>query len=269
MSKWLSKYFSVLKVTWIQTLEYKANAVVGLFAILSGILIEFMIWDRVFSASGKDTINGFSFMGLMSFIFISLIVGQLKSSWVTSFEMIDLIRTGGLNKYLIRPISFYTYHIMIFIGVNSLFFIVYFFLLLIFPFIMPGYLFQEIIQIVLFIPALAASIFISYSIYFFLVCLAFWFSEVKSIVLSYNLVNIFLAGQIIPLSFFPDKVRYFISLTPLSLLVDFPVRIATGMIESEGIKYGFMMVAIWSAILMIINKVIYSIGIRRYEGYGA
>ena len=27
-------------------------------------------------------------------------VGQLKSSWVTSFEMIECIRGGGLNKYL-------------------------------------------------------------------------------------------------------------------------------------------------------------------------
>ena len=229
MRRWVSKYYSVLKVTWIQTLEYKANAIVGLFAILSGILIEFMIWDRIFSSSGQEIINGFTFPGLMSFIFISLIVGQLKSSWVTSFEMIDLIRTGGLNKYLIRPISFYTYHIMIFIGVNSLFFIVY----------------------------------------FFLVCLAFWFSEVKSIVLSYNLVNIFLAGQIIPLSFFPEKMRYIISLTPLSLLVDFPVRIATGMIGYDGIKDGFTLVLIWSVLLLAINKLVYSIGIRRYEGYGA
>ena len=269
MRRWLCKYYSVLQVTWIQTLEYKANAIVGLFAILSGILIEFMIWDRIFSSSGQEIINGFTFPGLMSFIFISLIVGQLKSSWVTSFEMIDLIRTGGLNKYLIRPISFYTYHIMIFIGVNSLFFIVYFFLLLIFPFVMPGYMFQDIMQIIFFIPALASSIFLSYSIYFFLVCLAFWFSEVKSIVLSYNLVNIFLAGQIIPLSFFPEKMRYIISLTPLSLLVDFPVRIATGMIGYDGIKDGFTLVLIWSVLLLAINKLVYSIGIRRYEGYGA
>jgi len=269
MSSVIDKYYSVLKVTWIQTLEYKANAIVGLFAIFSGILIEFMIWDSVFSSSGKDIINGFTFQGLMSFIFISLIVGQLKSSWVTSFEMIDLIRSGGLNKYLIRPISFYTYHIMIFIGVNSLFYIVYFFLILIFPFVMPGYLFQEPIQVILFIPALLSSIFISYSIYFFLVCLAFWFSEVKSIILSYNLVNIFVAGQIIPLSFFPETIRNIIYLTPLSLLVDFPVRIATGMVEYDGMRDGFLLILFWSVILIIINSIVYQIGVRRYEGYGA
>ena len=34
-------------------------------------------------------------------------VGQLKSSWVTSFEMIECIRNGGLNKYLMRLISFF------------------------------------------------------------------------------------------------------------------------------------------------------------------
>ena len=64
-------------------------------------------------------------------------------------------------------------------------------------------------------------------------------------------------------------MRYIISLTPLSLLVDFPVRIATGMIGYDGIKDGFTLVLIWSVLLLAINKLVYSIGIRRYEGYGA
>ena len=32
MIQWIKKYYSVLKMSWIQTLEYRANAVVGAFA---------------------------------------------------------------------------------------------------------------------------------------------------------------------------------------------------------------------------------------------
>ena len=129
-------------MNWIQALEYKANAIVGTFAIFSGLIIEFLIWRQVFLAQNISEIKGFTFNGLMAYIFLCMIVGQLKSSWATSIEMIDSIRSGELNKYLIRPISFFTYHLMMFIGHNSLFYIVYTSLLILFPFILPGFAFH-------------------------------------------------------------------------------------------------------------------------------
>ena len=166
MKSWFGKYFSVVRMTWIQTLEYKANAIVGLFAIFSGLIIEFLIWRQVFNTQGLSEIRGFTFNGLMAYIFLCMIVGQLKSSWVTSIEMIDSIRTGELNKYLIRPISFFTYHFMMFIGHNSLFYIVYGSLLILFPILLPGWAFYTLLHIIGFIGALIISIYLSYSIYF-------------------------------------------------------------------------------------------------------
>ena len=89
-------------MTWIQALEYKANAIVGTFAIFSGLIIEYLIWNQVFESQGASEIRGFTFKGLMAYIFLCMVVGQLKSSWATSIDMIDSIRTGELNKYLIN-----------------------------------------------------------------------------------------------------------------------------------------------------------------------
>ena len=104
MKAWIEKYLAIVRMTWRQTLEYKANAIVGTFAIFSGLLIEFLIWKQVFQTQNITEVRGFTFNGLMAYIFLCMIVGQLKSSWATSIEMIDSIRTGELNKYLIRPI---------------------------------------------------------------------------------------------------------------------------------------------------------------------
>ena len=38
----MSKYFSILRINWIHSLEYRANALIGLFAILSGLFIEYL-----------------------------------------------------------------------------------------------------------------------------------------------------------------------------------------------------------------------------------
>ena len=131
----------------------------------------------------------------MAYIFLCMIVGQLKSSWATSMEMIDSIRTGEMNKYLIRPISFFTYHFMMFIGHNSMFYIVYTAVLILFPILLPGWAFPTSLHIIGFIIALLISIYLSYSISFCMVCFAFWFGEVRALVIAYNISNIVLSGQ--------------------------------------------------------------------------
>ena len=124
----MKKYFSVLRINWIQALEYRANALIGLFAVLSGLFIEYQLWSLI----GIDKLpsnafggRGLTFNEFIIFIFLSIIVGQLKSSWVTSSEMIREIREGGINRYLVKPISYFKYHFMMFIGGNSLFFVAY------------------------------------------------------------------------------------------------------------------------------------------------
>ena len=159
MQLFSNKYIAVLRMNWIQAIEYRANANVGVFAIISGLFIEYQIWSLIFDAKGATTIKNFTFDELIVFIFLSIIIGQLKSSWATSIDMIDSIRTGDLNKYLIRPISFFTYHFMMFIGHNSLFYIVYTTLLILFPLLLPGWAFPSFIHIVGFIIALAISFF--------------------------------------------------------------------------------------------------------------
>ena len=103
----MGKYLSILRINWIHSLEYRANALIGLFAILSGLFIEYQIWTLIFESNNYTSIamsgadQEYSFRKLIVFIFLSIIVGQLKSSWIISGQMIMEIRQGLINKYLI------------------------------------------------------------------------------------------------------------------------------------------------------------------------
>ena len=66
----IEKYYTVMRMTWIQALEYKANTVVGLFAVFSGILIEYILWDRIYETKAVTTINGFTLNQLIIYIFL-------------------------------------------------------------------------------------------------------------------------------------------------------------------------------------------------------
>tara|TARA_B100001750_G_C15379175_1_gene531483 strand:- start:67 stop:888 length:822 start_codon:yes stop_codon:yes gene_type:complete len=271
---WIKKYYSVLKMSWIQTLEYRANAVVGAFAILSGLLIEYLLLSKVFSheISTNSPIRSFlSFNHLMIYIMLCMMVGQLKSSWHNSFIMIDEIRSGELNKYLIKPISYFPYNFMNFIGHNSLFYIVYFTMMILIPFILgPGYIFNGIPQIFGFLITLFISVFLSYSTYFSMVCVGFWFGEVRALIVSYNVFNIFLSGQLIPIALFPEGLKEFIMYSPFRFMVDFPVSIATAQnFDLDYFLSGISLQILWCGIMYAIGKIIYFFGVKQYEAFGA
>ena len=268
------KYLSILRINWVHALEYRANALIGLFAILSGLFIEYQIWSLIFSQNNYSSINmdgvssGYSFNQLIVFIFLSIIVGQLKSSWVTSTQMILEIRQGLINKYLIRPISYFWYHFMMFIGTNSLYFIVYSLLIGLFVYIFPGMIFQNMFSFFGFLISLLLSIYLSYCIYFIMVCFAFWFGEVRSIVVAYNVGMLMISGQYIPIRLFPPEFLSIIKWTPIPYLVDLPVSIATGIIDINEWKASIFFGFIWCLILTIICFVIYKTAIKGYEAFG-
>ena len=275
MILWYKKYSSILRASVITALEYKANSMVGLFAILSGLLVEYLIWSMVYSSENTgQTIQGittqWSFNRLIAYIFLSMIIGQLKSSWVTSHEMIMQIRQGFMNQYIVKPLSFFSYHLMNFIGTNILYYIPYSLLIFFSPFIFNDIIFINSIQIPFFLLALIMSIYLSYSIYFFMVCFAFWFGEVRALLAAYNISMFVLAGQIIPLDFFPEVYNHIINYTPIPYLIKFPVDIAMAtQINLFHWLYLLLIGLFWCVVMRFLSSLLYNFGIRRYEAYGA
>lgn len=102
-----------------------------------------------------------------------------------------------------------------------------------------------------------------------MICFAFWFGEVRALVVAYNLTMLVLSGQYIPIRLFPESVIAFMELTPFIYLVDFPVSIATGRIPIEAWPINFIFSIGWCIIMWIIGILIYNKGIRQYEAYGS
>ena len=101
-----------------------------------------------------------------------------------------------------------------------------------------------------------------------MICCAFWFGEVRSIVVAYNLGMLMISGQYIPIRLFPENILNIINWTPIPYLVDLPVSIATGLNKPEAWRYDIFYAFIWCIILTLISLIIYNKGIKKYEAYG-
>ncbi|MAJ45074.1 MAG: hypothetical protein CMF96_10075 [Candidatus Marinimicrobia bacterium] len=163
---------------------------------------------------------------------------------------------------------FFSYHFSLFIGYNSLFYFSYFIMIILFQLFFPGWAFHHPIQGFGFILFLTLAVFLSYSLYFLIVCCAFWFGEVRVLILAFNLSSRVFAGSIIPLEFFPNYMLQFIQNTPLPYLVNIPVNIALGKIPAEQWDWLFLKGCIWTLITVVTGHLLYERGIKKYEGFG-
>ena len=102
-----------------------------------------------------------------------------------------------------------------------------------------------------------------------MICFAFWFGEVRSLVVSYNVAMLVLSGQYIPIRLFPENILNVLNWTPVRYLVDFPVSIATGLLPYNEWLLGFLVASIWCCFLSFLSLLIYRYGIRSYEAYGS
>ena len=141
-------------------------------------------------------------------------------------------------------------------------------MIILFQIFFPGWAFHSPIQAVGFIIFLAMAVYLSYAIYFLMICGAFWFGEVRVLILAFNLSSRILAGAIIPLEFFPDYILKAIYVTPLPFLVNIPVNIALGNIPIDQWFYLFLKGSVWTILITCAGNLLYKIGIRKYEGFG-
>jgi len=101
-----------------------------------------------------------------------------------------------------------------------------------------------------------------------MVCFAFWFGEVRSIVVAYNIGMLMISGQYIPIRLFPPEILSVVKWTPIPYLVDLPVSIATGIITRTQWGFDIGIASLWCIVLTVFSFMVYRQGIRGYEAYG-
>ena len=102
-----------------------------------------------------------------------------------------------------------------------------------------------------------------------MICLAFWFGEVRAIVVAYNISMTIISGQYIPVRLFPEHIINIMEFTPLLYLVDFPVSIATGRIPLEEWAINFIYSISWCIVMWFIGLLVYNKGsiFKDYENF--
>jgi ABC-2 type transport system permease protein len=84
----------------------------------------------------------------------------------------------------------------------------------------------------------------------------------------YMLFSFFLSGHMFPLDMLPEPWRTAVELSPLMYLAYFPAAVLLGKIQGPDLTLGLVMQVQWLIVFILLSRVLYERGTRRYSAFG-
>jgi ABC-2 type transport system permease protein len=97
--------------------------------------------------------------------------------------------------------------------------------------------------------------------------ISFWFLEVSSLIFIYMMMNYFLSGHMMPLEWIAEWIPWVYYL-PFRYLAYFPTAILLGRIPAESLPAELTIQATWVIALLVLNRMAFRFGVRRYGAFG-
>ena len=263
-----AKYHQAFLVGLQSNIVYRWNFVVRGFFSLFHLAVVFILWGAAFA--GADHIGGFDLRQTLTYFITLLVLQFFISAFNEDYQISEEIRNGLINQFLLKPINYFLYRFSIFLAARlvsgALIFIP---LLLAYPVIGDALTFpSDPWRLAVGLPALLMSALIQFSIAYCFGMLTFWFLEIQGFVILSMAIESVLGGQMFPLDLLPPAIYRIAQFLPFYYQMYFPGAIITGRIELPAALQGLAVQAGWVVILLVLNQVLWSRGLRRHTAVG-
>ncbi|WP_417738570.1 ABC transporter permease [Rosistilla oblonga] len=271
----LKTWWMIVRISLEERLVYRGDFALGTLMRFLPIITQIFLWSAVFASMAQPgeetTFGGFRFHDMVAYYLITMVARAFSSMPGLSSGIARQIRDGEIKKFMIQPIDLLGFlllgrvaHKVAYYSVATLPFVLVFFLCR--SYFVDGWPDPTIIA------AFAATLVMGFLIGFFLEAaiglIGFWFLEVSSLLFIYMLFSFFLSGHMFPITLLPDEIEWFVQLLPLKYLAYFPAAVFLGKIPPDELGQELLIEAGWVVFLIIVCRVMYTRGVRRYSGFG-
>lgn len=265
----MKKYLTILKTEWQRQLTYRLNffgfRVGNLFEILS----QLVIWIALFQSF--PVIEGYNLNQMVTYIIIGWLMTFFTMNY--GFEMIisKHIVTGEISNFLLKPISYIRYIIVLSVGRISLALFSSILLQLGFIVLFWKYLLGPVSPTVFLV--IVPMLFLSYFVNLFFAILmgffSFWTTETDGVHYAFRFAMKFFTGTYFPINLFPPFLLRLVMGFPFVYSFYVPMQLYLGKMTLQQGLLGLAVQFVWLIFLYILVKYMWGVGIKKkYEGIG-
>ncbi|MEW4489293.1 ABC-2 family transporter protein [Thalassoglobus sp. JC818] len=263
----------ILRTAIAERLMYRADFAMGTLFRFLPIVTQIFLWGAIFSVgtqSETKSIAGYSYEEMIAYYLLAMLARAFSSMPGLASGIARQVRDGTIKKFLTQPIDLLGYlfwhrvaHKLVYYAVAAGPFALVFFLCRGFlPEWPGGWVFLA------FLVSLVMGFLMGFLIESLLGLVSFWFLEVSSLLFIYMMFNYFLSGHMIPLDFLPEPILMWIEFIPFKYLAYVPAAILLDRYTGPELVQVLVIEVIWIVGLLILNRLAFSRGVKRYSAFG-
>lgn len=259
-------YLARFKIEIAINVAYRGAALIWLFSLIMQPLISLVVWRTVADSQGGAA-GGLTASEYAAYFIAVMIVNQLTFMW-HMWEIEWRVRSGLYSAILLRPMHPIHEDLVANISFKAFTLIPLIPIAIIFSFIFDARFATSAMDVVAFVPAVILALGLRYVIEWALGLIAFWVTRASAFHQFYASVSFFLAGQVAPLSLFPEPIRIIASILPFRWMLYFPVEVLLGRLNGREILTGLGIQIVWLTTAIIIMRFTWTRAASRYSAVG-
>jgi len=251
-------YFSLLRVRFLNGLQYRAAAFGGLATqFFWGIMLIF-----IFSAFYGDATysEGFSFSALVTYVWLQQAFLMFLMLYDWDSELFEMITTGGISYELCRPINLYQIWYVKLLSKRLAGGLLRFSPILLIGFLLPYpynlSLPYSPLSFLLFIVTLSLGLLLLVSMSMMIYISVFKTMHPAGSMSVFGIAGEFFSGLTIPIPLMPVWLQNMTFYMPFRWTADLPLRVYSGHIGTQEALVGITMQIFWIVILIIAGVLI-------------
>ena len=269
----------ILKTCLEERFVYRADFAFATLVRFLPIVTQVFLWGAIYSGaealSESDeptTLNSYTYHEMIAYYLLAMLARAFSSMPGLASGIARDVRDGTVKKYLTQPIDMLGYLFWHRIAHKLVYYVI-----ATGPFALVFYLCRDYFPhapdtatLLALVLALAMGFLTGFLIESLIGLISFWFLEVSSLLFIYMMLNYFLSGHMIPLDWLGD-VGEWVEFLPFKYLAYVPAAIVLGKdgyVLGEGLEGQLLIEATWILGLLVLNRIAFARGTRRYGAFG-
>ncbi len=267
-----AKYLAIFRVSLAERMTYRGDFFLATIFRFLPMVTTILLWQAIYEGAGKmqSEMAGFRYRDMIAYLLLTHISRMFSSMPNLAGGIARDVREGTLKRYLLQPMDMIGYLLAYRVAHKAAYIVTSFLPYALLFFVCRG--FFDGLPDPATLGAYAISLILAFLVGFFFEAsvgmVGFWFLEVTSLLYIVMTVNFFISGQMLPLDLLPEPWAGLLKFLPFQYMAYFPAAVFLGKIQGTELWFYLLGELLWAVFFMVLARVLFRLGLRRYSAFG-
>jgi len=218
------RYFSITRAGILEMAMFRSSRVLDFVGNMVYMIVVYFLWRAIYASTHTVSVNGMTFKQTLIYLTLAGAIFSTLNNYLV-WKMGRDIQSGQISLFFTKPMDFFLREFFYSLGNVATQLVLTFIPTFLVVSILSGWSLPMGVNLLIFLPAIAMSLVISFSIDFMVGTVCLYSQSVWGINMMKEVIILLLSGATIPLAFFPEAFRNVLMFLPFQAIYNVPLMV--------------------------------------------